>query len=318
MKEMIAQKKYFFMAGLPRSGSALLSALLNQNPRFHFSPSSPVLDLMVSIENTLSQNESYNLYPKNQQAIEVIASVISHYYSDIEQPVIVDRNRNWLSHMHYIESYFGIEPKIICPVRNINEILASYISLHKKNPLEINGMINFIDRELIRNNIPLTDDNRCMFLSNPDGILGQSYNAIKQVLMDGKQDKLLFVEYEDIINNPQNVMRNIYAFLDEELFDHDFTKIENKYIEDTTSVYGYTEMHEVRSEISKKSTPPEEILSETIMMMCNDVEFWRNLDDFNNDTEDEDNLPVGVDESIDAYTEGSLDESHSLTSIIGA
>ena len=39
-------KKFYFMAGLPRAGSTLLSTLLNQNPRLYSGPSSPVLGAM--------------------------------------------------------------------------------------------------------------------------------------------------------------------------------------------------------------------------------------------------------------------------------
>ena len=40
------QKTYYFMAGLPRAGSTLLSAILNQNPRIYSGPSSPVTSIM--------------------------------------------------------------------------------------------------------------------------------------------------------------------------------------------------------------------------------------------------------------------------------
>jgi len=35
----------YFIAGLPRSGSTLLSAILRQNPRFHAAMSSPIAPL---------------------------------------------------------------------------------------------------------------------------------------------------------------------------------------------------------------------------------------------------------------------------------
>ncbi|NBP58534.1 sulfotransferase, partial [bacterium] len=38
-------KKYYFISGLPRSGSTLLSAILNQNPRFYSGPNSPVVPI---------------------------------------------------------------------------------------------------------------------------------------------------------------------------------------------------------------------------------------------------------------------------------
>ena len=38
--------KFYFDCGLPRSGSTLLTALLNQNPDIHAGTLSPVLELM--------------------------------------------------------------------------------------------------------------------------------------------------------------------------------------------------------------------------------------------------------------------------------
>ena len=40
---------FHFLAGLPRSGSTLLGALLRQNPRFHAGMSSPVATLFESV-----------------------------------------------------------------------------------------------------------------------------------------------------------------------------------------------------------------------------------------------------------------------------
>ena len=67
-------KTFYFMAGLPRSGSTLLSSILNQNPRFYSGPSSPVLGAMYAVEETFTSNELYTGYPKPDQAIEVIGS----------------------------------------------------------------------------------------------------------------------------------------------------------------------------------------------------------------------------------------------------
>ena len=40
-------KQFYFMAGLPRSGSTMLSAILNQNSKIYSGPSSPILGLMT-------------------------------------------------------------------------------------------------------------------------------------------------------------------------------------------------------------------------------------------------------------------------------
>jgi sulfotransferase len=288
MKEMIKEiireemmrasmKKYYFMAGLPRSGSTLLSAILNQNPNVHSGPSSPVVSIMLTLENAISNDELFLAYPKPEQAGKIISSVIENYYSDVDKSVIIDKNRSWVNRMHYIPGYFGIEPKIICPVRSMDEILTSFISMHRRNPFDINGKINFIDEMLIKSNLPLTDENRCLFLSGPNGIVGQSYGGIQQAIMEGRQKLLHFVEYDDLINNPKETMRKIYEFLGEEHFEHDFSTIENMHKENDAEVYGLADMHDVRNILEKVSENPKEILPESIYEKCQGTEFWRTM-----------------------------------------
>lgn len=273
------QRTYYFMAGLPRSGSTLLSAILNQNPRFYSGPSSPVTGIMLVLEQAIAQDELFQAFPKPQQAGEIIANVLSHYYSDVAQPVIFDKNRSWVSRMHYIPGYFGIEPKILVPVRDTAEILASFISMRNRNPFEVNGRVNFIDEMLIKNNIPLTDDNRCQLIAGPNGILGQSYDGIRQALMEGRQKQLHFIEYDDLINDPEATMRKVYDFLGEPYFQHDFSNLVNIHKEDDASVYGLADMHDVRNTLSKVSIDPKEILSEMVLANCEGSEFWRNINE---------------------------------------
>lgn len=308
------QKTYYFMAGLPRSGSTLLSAILNQNPRIHSGPSSPVTSIMLTLENAIANDELFIAYPKMEQAGEIISSVIKHYYSDVDKPVIIDKNRSWVNRMHYIPGYFGTEPKIICPVRNIDEILASFISMHRRNPIESNGKINFIDEMLVKTNTPLTDDNRCEFLASPNGILGQSMAGIRQAIMEGRQRQIHFVEYNELVNNPQETMRKLYDFLGEEYFEHDFTNIINQHKENDGQVYGFADMHDVRNSLNKTSVDPREILSTYILERCVGSEFWRNLEDYV--TEDAPYTEIQSTET--PQPESSDNKGEDQTTIIGA
>lgn len=325
MKEMISeiireemlresQKRYYFMSGLPRSGSTVLSSILNQNPRFYSGPSSPVTGLMVLLEDALSNDELFKAYPKQQQAGEIVSNVIRHYYSDVQKPVIIDKNRSWVNRLHYIPGYFGTEAKVICPVRNVDEILASFISMHRRNPYQTDGKINFIDEMLIKNNIPLTDDARCEFIAGPSGILGQSYFGIRDALLAGHQKQLHFVEYDDLINSPEETMKSIYDFLEEEYYPHDFKGLENANQENDASAYGFSDMHEVRDDLSKHSVDPSEILSESVMQKCKDAEFWRGLEDYPTD-EQEDNK---VDQDMVAHVSPQEESSDDYTTMIGS
>jgi len=282
------ERKYYFMSGLPRSGSTLLSSLLNQNPRFHSGPSSPVVPTILALENSLSQDELYLAYPKPEQARRLIASVLQIYYSDVERPVIFDKNRSWVDRMNYIEGYFGIQPKILYPVRNIDEILASFISMHRRNPYTGEGKISFMDEILIKSNQPLNDDSRCQMLAGPMGILGQSYNGLKTVFEQGKQNLIHLIEYDDLINQPKETMEKIYDFLEEKYFEHDYQNIKNMHREKDKEVYGIADMHEVRKSLGKSSVDPKELLSENILNLCKGVEFWRDVKEFDSAEQEED------------------------------
>jgi sulfotransferase len=300
------QRTFYFMAGLPRSGSTLLSSILNQNPRIHSGPSSPVTSIMLALENAIAQDELFLAYPKPQQVSGLISSVIHHYYSDVEKPVVIDKNRSWVNRMNYIPGYFGVEPRVICPVRNVDEILASFISMHRRNPFEVGGRVNFLDEMMIRAGLPLTDDARCEFLASPNGILGQSYEGIRQALVQGYQKQLHFVEYDDLINTPRETIRKLYDFLEQEPYDHDFSKIENTYKENDAQVYGLADMHDVRSKLSKESIKPSDILSENILQKCQNTEFWRNLSEVDTETADWQNDSDPINTEIDSDAESKF------------
>lgn len=280
-KNVPQPRTFYFMAGLPRSGSSLLSAILNQNPRFYSGPSSPVVPTMLALENSLANDELFMAYPKPDIARMIIANVLPQFYSDVEQPVIFDKNRSWVNRMHYIQGYFGIEPKVLIPVRNVDEILTSFITMCRRNPYNGQGKINFIDEQLIKFNAPLTDDARCELLASPNGILGQSFHGIRQAIMEGRQRQLHFIEYDDLTNNPEETMRKIYEFLDEPYFKHDFSNLVNVHQERDAEVYGLADMHKVRKELGKVSADPREVLSEETLARCEGSEFWRDLGDYN-------------------------------------
>jgi sulfotransferase len=310
MKEMIKEiireemsrmnKTFYFMAGLPRSGSTLLSSILNQNPRFYSGPSSPVVPTMIALENSLANDELYLGYPKPQQAREIIASVLPQFYGDRPEPVIFDKNRSWTVRMEYIPGYFDIPPKVICPVRDTAEILTSFITMVRRNPYQVDGRINFVDEMLIKNNIPLTDDNRCELLASPAGILGQSVEGLRKALMEGYDESLHFVEYRDLVTNPAETIQKLYEFLGEEPFEHTFDNLKNENRENDGMVYGFADMHEVRPVVKSTAPSPEEILSEEILEKCKNTEFWRVVQDTDEVEETEEVSEITTEESDDS------------------
>lgn len=271
------------MAGLPRSGSTLLSSILNQNPKFYSGPSSPVLGAMFAVEQNFMGNELYHGYPKPDQVREIIGNIPHHFYSDVQQPVVFDKNRAWTARVPYIEGYIGEQAKILVPVRRIDEILTSILTMIHRNPFEEGQpRINFVDEQLIKTDVPINDLNRCMYLLGEGGIVYESLNAIMEGFTQNMNDKMHFVDYDDLVNSPKETMENIYDFLEEEFYDHDFESISNIHREDDLITYGLSDMHEVRSKVKKTSPSPASVLPEEIIDLYKEnrtrLEFWKTSD----------------------------------------
>jgi len=264
------------MAGFPRSGSTLLSSLLNQNPLIYSGPSSPVLPTLQVIQNHFERNELFAGFPKIKEAEKILCSIAPQFYSDIDKKIIIDKNRVWTSRFDLILNYLNQEPKIICPVRDIREILTSMIMLIRKNPYyEGQQKLNFIDEALVKSNIPLTDFDRCQYLISPKGIVGQSASSLIEALDGGNRSMIHFVEYNDLVSKPQETLNGVYDFLGEEKFEHDFKNVKNLNRENDSEVYGFVNMHEVRPVIKSTSLSPEMVLSSEILELCDNMEFWR-------------------------------------------
>jgi len=273
-------KTFYFMAGLPRSGSTLLSSILNQNPRFYSGPSSPVLGAMYAVEENFTNNELYTGYPKPNQVREIIGSIPHHFYSDVQQPVVFDKNRAWTARVPYIEGYIGQQAKILVPVRRVDEILTSILTMVHRNPFqEGQPRINFVDEQLVKTNTPINDYNRCMYLLNGGGIVYESLNAIMEGFTQNVRDKMHFVDYNDLVSNPEKIMEDIYDFLGEEYYEHDFDSLSNIHREDDLFTYGLSDMHEVRSELKKTAPTPASVLPPEIIDLYeqnkSSLEFWR-------------------------------------------
>ena len=272
-------KKFYFMAGLPRSGSTLLSTLLNQNPRIYSGPSSPVIGAMFDTHDHFIGNELYTGYPKPDSVNKIIGSIIENWYHDVDKPVIIDKNRAWCARVPFIEGYIQQEAKIIVPVRRVDEILSSILTMIHRNPFEEGQpRINFVDEILVKSNIPINDENRCQHLLNPNGIVWESLNATKLGVDEGHDDKFHYVDYNDLITDPQGELDEIYEFLDEEPFEHTFDGLSNKHREDDLKTYGLSDMHEIHSKLEKTSPDPKEVLPTSIIELYNGnketIEFW--------------------------------------------
>ncbi len=271
---MYMKHSYYFMAGLPRCGSTLLKSILDQNPNIYASPVSPVMELMYHSEEYFKTSEQYLGYPKPKSAYKIIGSYIDNYYFDREEKIIIDHCRAWPNNIERIKTYITPNPKIICTVRDVVEILASFISLIHRN----SDQVSFIDKHLLENGVTVDDDNRCKYLMSPDGIVDQSLWSLSRAFIKNDTKHLLIVEYNDLVNTPKETLNKIYDFLELDYYQHDFDNIENNHREYDNEIYALKDMHHVRNQVKKISKNPEEILSSHILNKYKRYEYWKYSD----------------------------------------
>lgn len=257
------------MAGLPRSGSTLLSALLNQNPEIYCSTNSPLLKTLYQTKECLLESEQYQANPIPDCLKNVLESIPQSYYKSKEEHIIIDKSRAWTGHIDLIKECITEDPKIICPVRNIIDILTSFVYLQQNDT----NHKSFISKNLSDRNLDITSENICNHLMGEHSLIGGTLSFLKNA--DHKH--ILFVEYDDLIKDPQSQMNKIYDFLGLPTYGHDFTNIIQEEVEDpNNTIFGFKDMHVVRKTINKIEKNPKVYLDAHIIDRYSNMEFWRN------------------------------------------
>ena len=100
---------------------------------------------------------------------------------------------------------------------------------------------------MIKQDIPVNDENRKLYQQN-HGILYASKNGIEK-LQKSNPEYIHEIKYEDLIREPDQIMKNIYEYLDLPYFKHNFENIESIHKLRDFEVYGIENMHKIKSSI---------------------------------------------------------------------
>lgn len=250
-------KKFYFLSGLPRTGSTVLSSILNQHPNIHSSETSGLLELLLTTgRGILNARKTYDIDDVKES--NIYRGMIDGYYKHIEKEIIFDKNRGWPSMVLPLKK-IDIDAKIICTIRPIPEIVASYIVLIEKNP----NFLNFIDENIINKKIQINTFNRAMTIWGD--VLQAPYSTVKEALLKTRKN-LLVIQYDDIINNPIEVMNDVHSFIGlERYYGYDFDNIVNNQPEKDEMGWKLKDLHVIRPKLNKISVAPEKILGEELV-----------------------------------------------------
>jgi sulfotransferase len=254
-------KKYHFISGLPRSGSTLLVALLNQNPRFHAEITNSLKSCYHIILPTIYSYPERIVSSDEAKIKRVLQSIVDAYYHDVDKEVIFNVDRGWTNVIDQLNVTHE-NSKIICCVRSLNWIIDSFELAYNKRGLTIPKMHQ------------LNHDNLQSRIRNifPEGPLYKNYYDLMQAYYGPFKDKLLIVEYDDLVKTPKETINKIYQFIGEEEFAHDFDNVKSN-VEDFDDKLNFPGLHKIRSKVEYKER--ETILPPEIFDKFKNMEFWR-------------------------------------------
>ena len=214
-----------FLSGLPRSGSTLLTSILYQNPEIHTEGVSGLCDLMWVASQSVKRSQQWNGNPRDSE--HIVRNIPSLYYRDVQKPIVIDKCRAWTLplNMQMIREYVTPNPKVILCVRPVDDVVQSFQKLFARNK---------------------RDD----FESSPFASeLSMSIAGTSYALEQNDSKTFLVIDFNDLLSNTNEILNNIYNFLELEPFNHDLNNIVNENQEDD-SIYGLSGMHDIRKTIS--------------------------------------------------------------------
>ncbi len=236
-------KKYYFISGLPRSGSTLLCNILAQNPRFHTTSTSGIMDVMFGVRNQWDKLVEFKASPNPEGKLRVLRGILGSYHSNTDKPVVFDKCRGWLSLLEMAEEVLGHKAKVLVPVRDMRDVLASFEKLFRETAktaqIAQEGQ-NYFGFQTVQGRVDMW--------MKPDQPVGLAYNRITDAIRRGYSDRMFLVNFDDLTSHPKETMKAIYKFLGEEPFEHDFNNVKQVTWEND-DVHGMKGLHDIRSKV---------------------------------------------------------------------
>jgi sulfotransferase len=211
--EQKKSKQLLFLVAQPRSGNTLFASIMNQNPDIAATPNSITLEIMKDLYN-LKQTDVFLNYPDHKSLDNVLNSVFDNYYKDWPQRIIIDRGPVMtIGNFYLMQKHFKRPFKCIVLLRDLMDVLASYMQWYTENP------DSFVNRYNCKN-----DEEKLMMIMNKDGAVAKDLEAIKNSY--NYKDMCHYVKYDDMVTNPEQEFRKIYKFIGEPYFNHRFNNLD--------------------------------------------------------------------------------------------
>lgn len=250
--------KLFFNSSMPRAGSELIQVILHQNPAIYASPTSPLLEYQFAARGNIGLPEVKSQDPELMEIsfLSMCRGMAESYYKHItDRPYVIDKNRGWSHYWEWVNQW-NPNPKMICMVRDLRSILASFEKIYRKTRHLPVGPDNPAQLQ----NMTVADRVNYWISTQPIGLaLSRTADCFQRDIAKN----ILFVRYEDLCDHPESTMGSIYRYLDLPEYKHDFNNLK-KEVDEDDSHFGPYGSHKVKPFLSKSKKDWNEVLHPSI------------------------------------------------------
>ena len=237
--------RIFYQSSLPRAGSTLLQNILAQNPSFYVTPTSGLLELIFGARLNYTNSAEFkaqDVSAMKQAFLAFSRAGMEAYFSSLtERPYVVDKSRGWGVHFDLLQMIFGTDPKIVCLVRDLRQILASMEKKFRINPDKSRSIENHA-------NLSGTTTLKRALINLQSVPVGLALDRLLEVHQRGWNKKMLFLRFEDLTAQPAATLRRVYEYFEVPAFEHDFERVQ-QFTEEDDQVFGIPGLHDIRPKV---------------------------------------------------------------------
>ena len=255
-------KQLFFLIAMPRSGNTLFASLMNQNPKLVVTANSITLEIMKDLF-LLKETDVFQNYPDHKSLDNVLESVYDVFYKDWPQKYIIDRGPVMTKgNFALMQKYFKHSFKCIVLLRDLMDVLASYMKWYTENPDAFPNRFNLKD-----------DEEKLSRVMHKDGAVTKALIAIQNSF--NYKDLCYYLKYDDLVADPERYIKEVYKFLNIPYYPHQFQNLQQINI----NGLGYNDgivgknMHTIRHEIKKEYNPYIEKIPQRIKDKYGHIKF---------------------------------------------
>ena len=247
-----------FQSSLPRAGSTLLQNLLAQNPLIYSTPTSNLINFILGARIGYNKDRDVMLDRADEWKTcyyDFCKSGIQGYIKSLtDKPIFLDKNRDWGNYYPLISNIVP-NPKVIFMVRDLRDIMASMEKKFRANPDIEDGTQDNVTLK----GITTQQRVEVWMKSHP---VGYALTKLQQSLLDKTADNFLFIRYEDLCTNPDEVISGIYDYLNLDKYPHNYNFVE-QVTEENDVLHGIYGDHTIRNKVQALPNDSREILGDS-------------------------------------------------------